>query len=744
MGDKIAAGAHRSINWAWLVATLVGLCATAAAAQNIEYVIQISVDGLHASQLQSLMQTQPDRYANFWRFVNEGATTFNARTDYSNTFTLPNHTTMITGRPVSQPADDATLHHGYLNNSSPKPTDTLHNAGNPALDYVASTFDQAHDHGRSTALYTGKDKFVIYEQSYNVTETTNGGRPDTYLADGDQGVNKIDKYDFEVIKGTSTGIMETLVEDYQTAPFNYALLHFLEPDAAGHAFGWRSPEWNDIVNLVDQHLGQLFALVENQPQLMDRTAIILTADHGGSLLGHDAIDDPNIFRVPFFVWGPGVAAGSDLYELNPLTRLDPGQGRPDYTQPQQPIRNGDSANLAMSLLALPPVEGSSINPQQDLRVDLPQDVVWNGADDQYGIPGDGWSWSDARNWTRGTLEDRSPIAGDEVWLPQNVEPQQLSLGGQQRIDTLHVEGDYQLVDGNLQMLTGDLMVAEGRRLTIKGRLSSPHGVIMQGPGTLVVDAVESSDLLVTDGTIQGPLVVTGNVANRGEMNPGSGESVQHIQGNYTQSSTGILRLTLSPNDTNDQLMVDDVAIYRGLLAVETDGLDLDPDTPGQVSRWTLVTHNRRVGSFFWVDYDGQRLDFDRSATNAEWLHVGDGLFRRLEYTDEAVRWVNYRAIAGDANGDGAFNTVDLVDVFTTGGYENGVPNDAQWTTGDWNGDHDFNSSDLVAAFVAGRFEQPSLLAAVEVQNVPEPDAAWLVVLAVVGATGWMRRPMTGS
>ena len=373
--------------------------------------IQISVDGLHSQQLQSLMQTQPDRYANFQRFVSEGATTFNARTDFSNTYTLPNHTSMITGRPVSQPADDPTLHHGYLNNSSPRSTDTLHNAGNPALDYVASTFDQAHDHALSTALYTGKDKFVIFPQSYNVTATTNGGRPDTYLADGDQGVNKIDKYEFEVVKGTSSGIMQTLLADYQSTPFNYALLHFLEPDAAGHAFGWRSPEWNDIVHLVDQHLGQLFDLVQSQPQLAGRTALVLTADHGGSLLGHDEIDDPNKFRVPFFVWGPGVAPGADLYELNSLTRRDPGAGQPPYTETLQPIRNGDSGNLSLALLGLPPIDGSSINAGQDLRVELPRDVAWHGADEQQGLPGDGQSWLrssqlDARYCRR--TEHRSP------------------------------------------------------------------------------------------------------------------------------------------------------------------------------------------------------------------------------------------------------------------------------------------------------------------------------------------------
>ena len=85
--------------------------------------------------------------------------TFNARTDYTHTVTIPNHTCMLTGRPVLQPVGQPnTTHHGYTSNTSPTPDATLHNSGNPNLDYVASVFDVAHDHGLSTALFASKSK----------------------------------------------------------------------------------------------------------------------------------------------------------------------------------------------------------------------------------------------------------------------------------------------------------------------------------------------------------------------------------------------------------------------------------------------------------------------------------------------------------------------------------------------------------------------------------------------------------
>ncbi len=341
-------------------------CAAAIPAQagNVDFVIQVSVDGLRSDLLAALIAGDlAGDFENLRRLVDEGATTFNARTDFTHTDTLPNHSTMLTGRPVLQPlGQPPTAHHGYTSNATPAPWDTLHNRGNPNLTYVASVFDVAHDNGLLTSLYVSKSKFVIYEQSYDAAN----GAPD--ITGADDGADKIDAFvsRWVGVPANASNMHADFIASMATNRFNYSFVHYLDLDSAGHAWGWGSIFWAGAVKAVDGYVGDLLALVEGDPVLRGRTVIILTADHGGFGWGHGDSTNPANYTIPFFVWGEGVAGGADLYELNACTRQDPGTGRPDYNAAPQPIRNGDGSNLALGLLGLDPIAGSTINAGQDL------------------------------------------------------------------------------------------------------------------------------------------------------------------------------------------------------------------------------------------------------------------------------------------------------------------------------------------------------------------------------------------
>ena len=60
-------------------------------------------------------------------------------------------------------------------------------------------------------------------------------------------------------------------------------------------------------------------------------------------------------------------------------------------------------------------------------------------------------------------------------------------------------------------------------------------------------------------------------------------------------------------------------------------------------------------------------------------------------------------LVGDVNGDGRFNSSDLVAVFQIGEYEDDIEDNSTFEDGDWNGDGDFTTSDLVLAFTQGHY-----------------------------------------
>ena len=60
-------------------------------------------------------------------------------------------------------------------------------------------------------------------------------------------------------------------------------------------------------------------------------------------------------------------------------------------------------------------------------------------------------------------------------------------------------------------------------------------------------------------------------------------------------------------------------------------------------------------------------------------------------------------IPGDSNRDGIFDEQDLVSVFITGEYEDGIDNNSTFAEGDWDGDGDFTTEDVVYVFILGNF-----------------------------------------
>lgn len=271
----------------------------------------------------------------------QGASTLNARTVRELTLTLPNHTTMVTGRRVD--ADRGG--HGVTWNDERLEPRTVQGA---ADHDVASVFSVVDSDRRDPGLFTSKQKLSLFQRSWP---------------------SSIDR--FEVRESNPKLVRLTrrdLVEHRRALTF----LHLSLPDNAGHEHGFSSPEYDDAAERVDRLLGKVISTIEARPRLRGHTTVIVTADHGGrgEPPGHFDPTEPASFRVPFVVWGVGVEAGADLYELNEDYR-DPGSRRTTYAAQRPPIRNGDAANLTTRLLGLGRVPGSEFGFGARLHVSSP-------------------------------------------------------------------------------------------------------------------------------------------------------------------------------------------------------------------------------------------------------------------------------------------------------------------------------------------------------------------------------------
>ncbi len=295
-------------------------------------VVVISVDALNPTALARLGHSgAPHLNA----LVEEGASTLNARSEQELTLTLPNHTGMVTGRRVRA----STGGHGVTwNDERRRPRTVQAAAGGP----VESVFNVVDDAGLSAGFFASKTKFSLWDRSWP------------------------DATDAQTIIENNQRLVRAFKRDLGGATRALRFLHLSEPDVVGHDKGFMGRAYLRAVRRTDRRVGSIIHVLRSDARYAGRTTVILTADHGGRGASH--VDPTKVwdYRVPFVVWGEGVDAGADLYDLNP-DYADPGRARVSYDG-VQPVRNGDVANLALDLLGLPAVPGSEHDVDQDLDV----------------------------------------------------------------------------------------------------------------------------------------------------------------------------------------------------------------------------------------------------------------------------------------------------------------------------------------------------------------------------------------
>jgi len=167
---------------------------------QVTRVVVISVDGLNPDAITQLGESGAPT---FHRIVDEGATTFNARSEVEMTNTLPNHTGMVTSRRI----DLATGGHGVTWNDDRLVPRTVQLA---AGQQVGSVFSSLNAVGLSSSLFAAKGKFDLFNRSW-----PNG-------------------VDHTLIRGNNTKLVKAARRDLRTQWRALTFLHISLPDVAGH------------------------------------------------------------------------------------------------------------------------------------------------------------------------------------------------------------------------------------------------------------------------------------------------------------------------------------------------------------------------------------------------------------------------------------------------------------------------------------------------------------------------------
>lgn len=227
---------------------------------EVEHVVIISMDGMRPDRL--LLANMPTVRG----MIARGAYSFWARTT-AVAITLPSHTSMLTGVTPRK--------HGIEWNKDLPLSEQIY----PAFPTL---FEMARRAGYSTAMAAGKSKF------------------DTLNKPGTLNQVRLPAQD-ETLNDNAVAAAEKMIADHRP---EVLFIHLPEVDKVGHKYGWDSAEQMTAIERTD---GQIKRIVDalTAAGIAERTAIFLTADHGGAGKGHGP-DDPRSRHIPWILTGPHV------------------------------------------------------------------------------------------------------------------------------------------------------------------------------------------------------------------------------------------------------------------------------------------------------------------------------------------------------------------------------------------------------------------------------------------------------
>jgi hypothetical protein len=355
---------------------------------------------------------------------------------------------------------------------------------------------------------------------------------------------------------------------------------------------------------------------------------------------------------------------------------------------------------------------------------------WHGDDAASGAPGDGASWNDARNWqTQQAIDAAAEPQSDHTFFAAPT-VSTIDLNGNRQAESLQFRGSYVICNvpcsDQLEIGQGIIDVFPYITATLNADIAIGGAALTKrNQGTLVVNG-DVPSIRVKDGSLHGSATIHGalDVAARAVLSPGPvpAAGVSAAAGTVVVASEAYVEGTLQIDVTgsnSDRLIASSIRLApSSALIVQARGA---LDVQRSERSYTVVSAPIEVHE----SSDRETFATVRGPDPNAAQHAGFGVFLRDTIYDDAHASIDlrlYQAGAGDADGDGQFDSSDLVKVFVAGKYETNLP--ADWTEGDWTGDSRFSTDDLIAAFQQGTYE-----------TVPGAQVAFVEVAENVGHRG---------
>lgn len=304
-------------------AAAICICACSPKAPKAGHVIFVGIDGMASWCVEAALSGEgfdtlaPPQLPNLRSIMEQGAYTFRKRSVMPSASAI-NWASIFMGVPTEM--------HGYNQWNSTKPAITAAETGvNGMPTTVFTALRAARPEAVSAALYNWDGIGCVIDTC------------------------AISSYEYfnPHFDGYSSEAYTAKAIDYLTGVRpDFYVLYYDELDAAGHTFGWGSPQYYETLEKMDACLGQLIGALKDAG-LWDDTVLVVSSDHGGTSRGHGGFTIREL-EAPYMLCGKGIKALGNMSATAPAAAPAASPAPAPYTMMQYDV----AADLA-TLLGVP-------------------------------------------------------------------------------------------------------------------------------------------------------------------------------------------------------------------------------------------------------------------------------------------------------------------------------------------------------------------------------------------------------